>query len=204
MTATVSNLDGFFEDILAGYPDFKSTDYPYLVEELDALQQLYFEKLHPEEMLLSVFCSSDQKIYMQDLQSESFFPEPCDIISVSIGNVELPIVDGVTFLRSQKPRCAFLDGTLCLSFPQELATLSVKLLCRFRPKKITYGSSGCVGALYIHEKHLPMVRCKMKECLSRSVGDSEDADLWAKAFNEWVDALEQPAAFINTLKREAL
>ncbi len=205
MQATLENLDGYFDDLFLNYPDFEDFNREFLVEEMNALQQLYFEKLMPQKSELSVLCPSEKIIDLKTVTP----PVGCevserDVIAVHAGTTEIPLLDYVDFERRTGPCCALLSEKLYLRLPESSKNGTVRLLVRCRPKKIYISDGICVGEIYIPEKHLPMLTCKMKECMSRSVGENEDADAWAKAYNEWVAVLENNSHAGRTYGRASL
>ena len=195
MTDTITNVDAFLKARLTAYPDFDTADYGILVGALDAVQQFYFEKISPETAIYTLTLDSSLCASLSSVTPESgcIFTEE-DVLSLLLEGRELRRVGYAEYTESTGGCFTVANGTVFVKSGASPTDREVSLICRKRPAHLTVSSGNCTGRVFIPEKHLPLFCCRLKECVSRLVGDDADADSWAKAYNEWIEVLSSEHA----------
>ncbi|MBQ7847569.1 MAG: hypothetical protein IJ344_04705 [Clostridia bacterium] len=200
MDMSIADVEVYLNTLIAEYSDTPSELKEYLVQELNGVQQLYFKRFAKEVTSVSRAASSDQTILLSSgLDAFLQAPQKEDVIAVFYEGERLPIFEYEDFLSSARPGCAIKGETVYLrrSAPPNTDYM-VEVVFRACPKAVLSLGGTIQGAVYIPPMYLPMLTNKMKECIARSALQYEDADHYAKAYNNWIaflQAEEQGGAF---------
>ncbi len=192
MVVSIADVEVYLNTLIAEYQNTPSDLKEYLVQELNAVQQLYFKRFAKEVTSVCQVVSSDLTISLSSGQDHLQDPQKEDVIAVFYAGERLTILDYEDFLTLLRPGCAIKDGRVYLrrsTIPTENHT--VEVVFRSCPKAVLSLGGTIQGAVYIPQRYLPMLTNKMKECIARSSLQYEDADYYAKAYNNWISFLQE-------------
>ena len=190
MRVTVSDVKGYVEAILADYPDAPEGMLARLVEELNAVQQLYFDRFHHETAVYEAeYPSSDLTITVVS-EAGMAKVEKEDVLAVFFQGVEHPYMSPEEFFATGRRAYTYYDNAIVLRAPQSTEDLSVTVIYRKRPADLTCSEGTVSGAIYVPAKHLPLLSNKLRECAARSVFENKESDCYALAYNNWLTVLD--------------
>lgn len=205
MRATVTNVNTLIEGLLLSYPECPEREKAYLVSELNALQRLYFKKTSPAFALAEMPFNSFFCIDMTQAQvAQEYAIDQEDVEAVFVDGKEITLLPPLSYMRESGNCGTFFDDYLQMKFTRLPEDTSAKILYRCRPADITVANGVCTGAVYIPEKHLPVVYARLRECICRLVGENEEADRWAASYNAWIDVIDKEQTAQDSYGRKAL
>lgn len=188
MQKTIADLTEYIKAITAEYPGFPEGALSYIVEEINSVQQLYFERFHHES---AVYQTPHTSAFTASVLPQEGMAEPCfsDLLAVFLDDTPLPLLDPVSYRASKAPAATMEEGQI-LYRGEPGSHKQLTVIYRQRPADLLFGDDGVTGEIYIPTKHLPLLGNKIRECISRTVMEYKDADYYAEAFNNWITVLD--------------
>ncbi len=190
MRVTVTDVKGYIEEILNEFEGAPEGAMAYLTEELNAVQQLYFQRFHHETSVYESSAPSSDMTVTVNAGSGMAEVEREDVLAVFFQGAEQPYLSPEIFFATKRSAYTYVDGRIHLRAPKNPNDLSVTVIYRKRPQDLSFEDGTISGALYIPLKHLPLAGNKMRECAARSVFEYKDADGYAQAYNNWLKVLD--------------
>ena len=191
MTQSIEDLNAYLSPILSAYPSLPSNAGVYIAKELSALQTRYFEEYAES---YGEITSTLQTIAPVDLTQISVQPSGAlcaDRVRAAFYNgTPLPLVSPKEYEQRQHACCTLFGESLALKGVTARSPYTLKIIYALCPAKIGYSNSSFTGAIYLPERHLPLLQNKLFECVCRLAGEFEEADLYAKAFNACLEAFK--------------
>lgn len=205
MKKTVQDLEEYVYNVCAGIGDTSNMDKNVLAEEINAVQQLYFERFCCETAVYQAPHTSSFAVAIQE-QQEMAPVEFSDLLAVFLDDLPLPLMKTADYYAGTRPAATMENGRL-LYRGEGAAYRNLTVIYRQRPADVAYRDGMIEGGIYLPLKHLPLLGNKIRECFSRTNFDYADADCYAKAYNNWLTVLEGYAGSMkegNTAIRAAL
>lgn len=195
MKITVENIGTYIENIVAQYDHFPEGGYYYIIEEINALQELYFERYSGETVIYSATGNNGRVTFSSMISSGESVPNAATVLAVFASGKELPLLSPVNYARSKDPAATVLSDAILFRTGTENNSCPLQVICHVKPAKVFYSTQyGFSGVVQIPEKHLPLLSSKIREIVSRLTGEGEEADRWAEVFNRHLSLLEQQNA----------
>ena len=188
MKKTVPDLTAYIQSITDEFPDYSNKALSYLIEEINSVQQLYFERFHCESVVCQIAHTAS---FQAEIEGEQGMARPVfsDLMAVFLDDLPLTLLDEVSYKSTQSPSATMKDGRIFYK-AEEGAYSQLTVIYRQRPADILYEDGAIRGELYIPLKHLPLLGNKIRECTARTVFEYKDADYYAKAYNSWLSVLD--------------
>ena len=190
MRVTVADVKGYIEAVLSEYPGASEGAFSYLAEELNAVQQLYFQRFHHETAVYESSAPTSDMTVTVNAGAGMAKVEEGDVLAVFFGGEQMPYMTPAEFFATKRPAYTFYDEKIALRNPQSFENIAVTVIYRKRPADVVFDGVSCSGAVYIPQKHLPLLSSKLKECAARAAFEYKDADYYAAAYNNWVNVLD--------------
>lgn len=188
MQKTIADIKSYIALIMKDYPGFSHNAYPQLVEEINSVQQLYFERFCHES---GVFEAVHTAAFAVEIPQEEGMAAPSfsDILAVFLDDVQIPFLDEVSYKARKDAAATMRNGKIVYRADNENYQ-QVTVIYKKRPQDIVYANDSISGGIYIPLKHLPLLGNKIRAFIASSILEYKDADYYTEAYNNWIAVLD--------------
>ena len=188
MKRTVQDLEDYVYTVCAGLGDPSHIDWCAIAEELNGVQQTYFERFCCDT---AVFQTPHTAAFTAEISESGDLAAPTfsDLLSVFLDDLLLPLMSPSEYHATKRPAATMENGRIV--YRAEGGTYKqLTVIYRQRPVDIAYRDGVLEGGICLPLKHLPLMSNKIRECFLRANFDFKEADCYASAFNNWLTVLE--------------